>query len=114
MSLFVDARLPLRFGAESDAGPEDALLLEGEGAAARGLAWFRPPAERPHPIDCSCCVARTEAGRALSGLLLARGRGDGLFFRRVVAVIETAAGRQAVLQALAADPVVSVSFKLES
>lgn len=111
MNRFVDARIPLVFGAAEDATADDALLLEGDGAAAPGREWFTPA---DHPAGCACCGPRNAAGLALGRLLLARGRGTGPFFRRVVAVAETDAGRAAVSEALAGDPLASVCFRFES
>ena len=103
-------KLALRFGMASEAGPEDALLLEGRGADAPGQAWFTVPATG-HAIGCACCLPRNEAGRALGRLLLARARGEGPFFRNVVAVVRTEAGRAAVEDALRRDPIAVAWFK---
>ena len=111
MTRFVDARIPLVFADAKPTGPGDAVLREGVGAPAPGLDWFEAGPESRHPVGCACCAQRSEAGMALARLLLARGRGDGLFFGRVVVVAHSEAGRQAVLSALAADPLVSACFK---
>jgi G3E family GTPase len=107
MAPFIDARLPLLFGAAGDASTDDALLLEGEGEPTPGRDWFTPAPQTAHPVGCVCCTARNAAGLALSRLLLARARGQGPFFRRVIAVTRTPAGRDAVLEALRGDPLAS-------
>jgi hypothetical protein len=111
MNRFVDARIPLVFGGVEDATADDALLLEGDGAAAPGRDWFTSAPSGGHPVGCVCCAPRNAAGLALGRLLLTRGRGTGPFFRRVVVVTRTDAGRQAVSDALAGDPLASVCFR---
>jgi len=105
MNKAADTRLALVFGAAADARPGDALLMEGRGADGPGRAWFSVTAL--HAAGCPCCAPRNAAGQALSRLLLARARGDGIFFSRVVAVVVTPEGRAAVLAALETDPIVS-------
>ncbi len=122
MAPFLDARLPLIFGHAAEAGPADAVLIEGEGEPAIGRDWFQPdpamadPAmanpATAHPADCACCTQRNNAGMALARLILARGRGSGLFFSRVIADVQTPAGRAAVLAALDTDPIVSCFCRL--
>ncbi len=107
MKPFIDARIALVFGNEADARPTDALLLEGEGEPARGRDFFVPGAAPVHPADCTCCTPRNGAAMALARLILARGRGTGVFFDRVMAVVQTPGGRAAVLTALERDPIVS-------
>jgi hypothetical protein len=112
MSRFLDARIPLVFAEPAQAGPEDALLIEGGGAAEGAIARFEVALTPYHPAGCVCCAPRNVAGQALSRLLLARARGEIPFFRRVVAVVGTDPGRQAVLAALEADPIASGCFRL--
>jgi hypothetical protein len=113
MNVATDTRLGLLFGTAADAGPQDALLLEGRGADAPGRAWFTVTAPHAplHTGGCACCAPRNEAGQALARLWLGRARGEGPFFARVVAVTATAAGRDAVVSALAADPLASACFR---
>jgi hypothetical protein len=111
---FIDARIPVIFGAAADAGPTDALLREGEGAPAAGHDWFLPDTTPGHPADCACCTPRNGAGQALARLMLARGRGTGLFFNRVIVVAMTEDGRATVRQALASDPVASACFRVQA
>jgi hypothetical protein len=100
-----DPRLLLVFGTAADARPGDALLREGRGAEAPGVAWFT--ATPVHASGCACCTPRSAAALALGRLLLARARGEGLFFRRILSVTTTEHGRAAVLAALDGDPLVS-------
>jgi hypothetical protein len=108
----IDARLPLAFGREDDAGPADALLIEGEGAAAATRDYFTAAPETGHPANCACCLPRNAAGMALSRLLLARARAHGARFNRVIAVTHTEGGRAAVIQAVEQDPLASACFRL--
>jgi hypothetical protein len=111
MNRFVDARIRLVFADATEAGPDDAVLREGVGDATPGLDWFEAGEETAHPVGCMCCAPRNGAGIALARLLLARGRGHGPFFRRVIAATHTDAGRQAVVRALESDPLVSACFR---
>src|SRR5271170_7005638 len=113
MNRFLDARIPLLFADAADAGPEDAVLREGKGTPAPGRDWFETAAETPHAVGCACCAPRGAAGIALARLLLARGRGLEPFFRRVVVVARSEAGRRAVLAALEVDPLASACFRHE-
>jgi hypothetical protein len=105
--MLADLRIQVVFGDLSEAGPHDAVLAEGNMAGAG--ASFVPGSG--HPPGCSCCVGRSEAGRALAGLLHARARGEVSYFTRVVAVVKTEAGRAELCLALASDPVASLCFK---
>jgi|HubBroStandDraft_4_1064222.scaffolds.fasta_scaffold700081_2 hypothetical protein len=120
-----DARVEVRFGAAEDAGPEDALLIEGDAPAA-GIAPRDgdAPADRPvvarfmlpvraptHPLGCICCAPRGPVAEALSRLFLARARGEVPWFRSVVAVTRSVAGADAVRAALAADVVTTARFR---
>ena len=111
MNRFLDARIPLVFADAAEAGPDDAVLYEGEGAPAPGRDWFETAPETPHAVGCACCAPRGAAGIALARLLLARSRGQGPFFRRVVVEARSEAGRKAVLAALELDPLASACFR---
>ncbi len=93
-------RIPVVF-APVQAGPGDVLLVEGEAFTAAAA----------HAPGCACCGARSQAGRALAGLLHDRARGRTAYFSRVVAVCSSEAGRLAVQAALAGDPVASACFR---
>ena len=112
MAPFLDARIPLVFGHAAVAERADALLIEGEGEPGKGRDWFQPDPPTAHPANCACCTPRNGAGMALARLILARGRGTGLFFSRIIADVQTPAGREAVLAALEHDPIVSCFCKL--
>jgi hypothetical protein len=108
--MFIDARVPVVFGGIGDAGPQDALLIEGDAPAPEGRVVVRLMAEATpaHVAGCVCCVPRSAAGAALAGLFLARGRGDVAFFRRVLAVTSD---RAAILAAIENDMLASGWFK---
>lgn len=109
--MYIDARIPIVFGSLEQAGPEDALLIDGDAPAPEGRVVARlSGSDAPiHAPGCLCCVPRSQAGSALASLFLARGRGDVAFFRRVVAVTED---RTAILSALQDDILASGWFRL--
>ena len=92
MTLFVDARIPVVFGAEP--GPQDAV--------------FTPVGGLAHPAGCACCIARSPDAAALDLLFLQRVRGEVPWFTRVVVPGDVPALRDA----LTADPVLSARFRL--
>ena len=107
-----DARLPVRFGTVDEAGPETALLIEGDAPAPPGVAAARfalPGGFPRHAIGCTCCAPRGPAGEALGRLFLARARG-GAWFRAVLAVVSPA-GEAAVRAALAGDALTAARFR---
>ncbi len=95
--MHIDARVPVVFGALSDAREDDALLIDGDAPAPERHVVVRLGAEPSHVVGCVCCVPRSAAGSALAGLFLARGRGQVAFFRRVLAVTEDAAAVRAAV-----------------
>jgi hypothetical protein len=107
-----DARLPVVFGDIALAGPDDALLIEGEAPAPPGrpVARFTPGPLRWHAAGCACCAPRAAAAAALGRLFLARARGDISFFRRVIAVVTDQA---AVRAAIAGDALAAGRFRLD-
>ncbi len=114
MVLFVDARVPVRFGPLAEAGPDSALLIEGDCPAPHGEPcehFTLPRLFGSHPMGCTCCIPRAPVAQALSRLFLARARGEVAFFRGVT-VAASPAGRAAVLAALADDPLVSAWFRV--
>jgi hypothetical protein len=117
MTLFLDARLHVGFGTADQAGPETALLIEGDAPAPAGVAVARfvlapvVAAEAVHPTGCACCAPRGPAAEALGRLFLQRARG-GALFRKVIAVVSGPDGAAAVRAALAEDPLVSARFRL--
>src|SRR5271165_4849913 len=114
-----DGRVRVRFGAADDAGPEEALLIEGTGAdegAAQtdraAMARFVLPIRiATHPLGCACCAPRGPVAEALGRLFLARTRGEVPWFRSVVVVTRTAAGADAVRAALVGDVVTAARFR---
>jgi hypothetical protein len=108
--MLTDPRIPLVFGSLDSAGPDDAVLFEGRQRPYAGAATHFTPGTG-HAIGCSCCVARQEAGRALTWLLHARARNQVPYFTRVLAVVETEQGRAEVQAALRTDPVASGCFR---
>lgn len=118
MSWSIDARIQVQLGDLETAGPDCALLIEGEDLVApAGMPVERfMPAASPgaHPSGCACCTPRSSAATALARLFLARARGETPFFRRVVAVVQGPEGAGAVRAALAGDPVCSARYRLET
>jgi hypothetical protein len=113
MGRFIDARIPLIFGDAAQADAEDVLLVEGEAPVEAAVARFEAVHAASHAVGCACCTPRSGAAKALSRLLLARARGEIPFFRKVIAVAGTEPGRQAVLDALETDQIVSGCFRLQ-
>ena len=109
--MWIDARVPVVFGGIGDALPDDALLIEGEMAAPEGRVVVRLSgvASPRHVAGCVCCVPQSEAGSALAGLFLKRGRGEVGYFRRVLAVTEN---REAVVEAVRGDVLASGWFRI--
>ena len=114
MALFLDARVKLRIGTADEAGPADALLIEGGGRVPAGVAHARfvLPKATVHAIGCACCLPRGPVAEALSLLFLQRVRGDVPHFTQIVAVPTGAEGEAAIRAALQSDPVVSARFVL--
>jgi hypothetical protein len=109
-----DARVPVRFGAVDTVGPDEALLVEGDGVVPVGhaVARFRlAPGMSGHPVGCACCAPRGPVAETLGRLFVARARGEAAFFRAVVAVVATPAGEAAVRAALAEDQVCAGRFR---
>jgi len=109
-----DPRIPVRFGALSDAAPGTALLVEGDAPVPAGVAVarFTPSTGFGHGVKCACCTPRGAVSEALSRLFLASVRGGSAPLLAVVAVTRSEAGRQAVCAALDADPLSRARFQL--
>jgi hypothetical protein len=115
MGEFGDDSVPVRFGSGDAAGPDAALLVEGDAPVPPGhaVARFRlTPSLIGHPFGCACCTPRGPVAEALGWLFLARARGEVAFFRSVVVVEATPAGEAAVRAALADDQVSAGRFRL--
>ncbi len=110
----MDARVKLRIGTADMAGADDALLIEGDGAAPDGNVHgrFVVPAAAAHTAGCACCLPRGPVAEALTRLFLQRVRGDVKFFSGVVAVPRSVAGEAAIRAALQEDPMVMARFRL--
>ena len=105
-----DDRIPMRFGAPADAGPDDALLIEGDSAAPPGVVVARfALGLAGHRMGCACCSQRAAAAAALGALFQARARAEVAWFTAVVAVVADPAAQAA---ALAGDLVVAARFRL--
>ena len=104
MTPYIDARIPVLFVNAATPGLTDAVLHEGEGQPGPAWEWFGQ-VDGPHPEGCNCCTPRTQAGQAIARLMLARGRGVGPYFTRILVVTRSQEGRDAVLRALAEDPI---------
>lgn len=114
MTWTVDARIPVRLGALTDAADGDALLLEGDGAAPSGLpAAHFSLSVAAHPPGCACCAERSPAAMALDRLFQARAKGEIPFFRRVLAVTGSVEAETALWAALRCDQLASARFRME-
>ncbi len=112
MTLFLDARLPVRFGTPDQAGPERALLIEGDAPAPPGVPFARfVLAPGIHPASCACCAPRGPVAEALARLFLDRARG-GAPFREVIALVRGPTGEEAVRAAVTADQLAAARFRL--
>lgn len=109
----IDARVPVRLGALTDAGEGDALLIEGNVDAAGWPATRFEAVSPGHGPECACCAPRSSAALALNTLFQARARGDLPFFRRVIAVTASPEGDMAVWTALRSDPLIVGRYRLE-
>ncbi len=101
-------RIPVVFGGVAGAG--DAVLLEnGVGYAGEGYVVGFAVGLPGHVRGCACCGGRTRVAEVLSGMFLARARGEVGFFGRVV-VVASPAGEAAVREAVAGDVVLRARF----
>jgi hypothetical protein len=115
MNWTLDARTPVRLLGDAAEAPPGAVVLAEDGAAlpagALRVERYATPVATAHPIGCACCQPRSPAAVALDRLFLARMRGDAPWFKEVVAVAATEAGRAAVTAALAGDSVTVARFR---
>ena len=111
-----DPLTPVRFGPLGEAAVGTALLLEGDLAAPAGFpsARFEVGSAFGHAVGCACCRPRGAAAEALSRLYLARVLGAAAPFAEVLVVTASAAGRRAVVDAIANDPLTRARFRLGS
>lgn len=108
--IFVDARLPIRFGALSTRRPDEAVLTDGPGGVAPPMAVFTPDAA-PHPAGCACCVGQSGAAQALAALFRERAVSSGPLWRGILAVVSDD-GETAVRAALGSDSFASGRYRL--
>ncbi len=107
--MFIDARIPVLL---SPGDLQDAAVLVEGTPLLDGAAGVRFDLACSHAPGCACCRPRGPVADALSSLFTRRARGELAFFR-VVRVLELSdAGRDAVLDALANDPVASARLRL--
>jgi hypothetical protein len=106
---FIDARLPIRFGAMCERRPGEAVLSDAADAPAPFARLTG--AGGGHPVDCACCIQRSGAALALAALFRERAVGAGPAFGSVLAVVGPDA-EGAIRAALADDPLVSARFRL--
>ena len=107
--VWLDARLPIRFGPLDSRRPDEAVLSDGTNAAARAMSFV--PGEAEHAADCACCTPRGAAAIALAALFRDRAVASGPAFRGVLATVSPA-GEAAIRAALETDPLVSARFRL--
>jgi len=107
--MFIDARIPVLLG-PGDLR-EAAVLVEGT-PVLDGAAGVRFDLGYSHAPGCACCRPRGPVADALSSLFTGRARGELPFFRVVRVLGLSEAGRDAVLDTLANDPVASARFRL--
>ena len=111
--MFIDARIPIRFGPVGTRLPGEAVLTDGA-AVPPPQAGFATPSQHDssqHPAGCPCCLPRSEAATALSRLFRERALSTGPAFNGVLAAVSPA-GEQAVRAALEADPAVAGRYRL--
>lgn len=98
--MWIDARIPVRFGPLDTRTPDEAVLDIGPA-----------PPTVPHAPGCPCCQPRNPAAVALGALFHARATGRHPPFRAVLAPMP-GTDEHAVRQALASDPVAAARFRL--
>jgi hypothetical protein len=102
MAWSLDARIPVVLWTDPAPPPAaDGTVTLAEAGQGEASAWFDSAAA--HVAGCACCSGRSDAALALDRLFQARARGTLPWFRRVVAVVPSAAGQAAVSAALAGD-----------
>jgi len=106
-----DMRIPVLFGGAPT--PDDAFLVEDGADMPAGYAvGFALPAQKfGHVLACNCCSSRGPAADALTRMFRARATGAAPFFKRV-RVLASAAGEEAVREAIASDVVTAARYML--
>ena len=108
--MWIDARIPVRFGPLHNRQPDEALLTDA-GAQGPGIPAIAVAAPDGHPPGCACCLPRSGMAVALGALFRLRATSPGTPFRAVLAVVGPAA-EAAVRAALVEDPVVAAPVTL--
>jgi hypothetical protein len=111
--VWLDARLPVRFGPLDGRTPTDAVLTDRSidgGAVTAPSAQFLP-AEPTHSAGCACCLPRSTAALALATLFRHRALSPAAPFAAVLAVV-TPEGEAAIRTALQNDPLASARYRL--
>ncbi len=108
--MFIDARLPVRFGPLSSRRPNEAVLTTQGGHVAPPVARLAIDPVR-HPIDCRCCTSRGTASIALAALFRERALANGPPFCSVLAVVDPV-DEAAVRHALVSDAFASARYRL--
>lgn len=90
--MYIDPRIPVVFVSAAQASSmllaDDAVLVEdGLLIVCPGPVGRFTLGNTVHVIGCRCCAGRTAPAQALTAMFLARARGEGIFFRRVIAVV---------------------------
>ena len=108
--MWIDARIPIRFGLLTSRGPHEAVLAEG-GAPGPGAWAVIEGRGAGHLADCACCRPRSGAAVALGLLFRQRATGDMPPFKAVLAAVGPE-GEAAVREAVRDDPVAAARFRL--
>jgi hypothetical protein len=107
-----DTRIPVSFGA---AGATDAAwLVEDDAmipASFYAVRFTLPPRKFGHATGCACCTLRGPAADALTRMFRDRSIAKAPFFRQVI-VLASAAGQDAVREALEQDVVTKARYVL--
>jgi hypothetical protein len=115
MNWSLDARTPVRLLESAADAPPGAVVLAEDGAllpaSPARVERYATPVATAHPIGCACCQPRNPVAIALDRLFLARMRGTTPWFKEVLALAATEAGRAAVRAALAEDSVTLARFR---
>ena len=96
--MWLDARIPVRFGALDTRAADEAVVTDGAGAGAPSARFA--VAGAGHAAGCACCGGRSEAALAMAALFRERAVGTGPPFRGVLAAVGPA-GEAALRDALA-------------
>ena len=108
--MWIDARIPVRFGNLHTRSDAEAVLTD-ECPTGPGAWGYIAAGRATHAVDCACCAPRNAAAVTLGTLFRSRATGAGAPFRGVLAAVGPEA-EAAVRAALETDPVVIARFRL--